>query len=1025
MWEVLEDGVEVENVISNNLAVLTRASLALLSTDATPASFWITNANNVITGNAAAGAQNYGFWINPEPHPTGASAGTTFGRGVCPQGAPLLNFSSNVAHSNGRYGLRIYSAVGGFFPTHSQCDTPSASNPYVSSSIRGLLSYRNKVNGVQISRVAALVISSAQIVDNGERGVEMPGAQGGLLVGPWGANVLEDTLIVGALAAGATALHRTGIETAAWHRLLVRRVTFSQFALPGMTAVTGLAKMQFTPQGGGWETRFEGITWEDAPHRIKWRHMHEGIFVDVDGSFTGTPGRPAVHLPSNGMLTDPRAFPECTSDTHVVAASHPGLVCVAPSLRFLRLAINNVRPSSALRYLDLLLRHDGSRGSYVAQDDATYLADKWRPVGDRFLVSMQVGAGLVRPTSVGAALWEEASGVWWPATSTLAGGGSFTFDEFSTDGTLRQTARTATLSADGGLIVWNDSFTPWVRCSVRPAGCVGPVRYDDIPTTSAPYGLKRRTHERGYVALLPVNRLYELEFNLDETSRVDVERFSFGIGELQDGEWLALRTAPAVRLPDHLETRFGGSLIDADWKTMPNGEGVSAASLVVDPSAASYARLQQLPSGAWHLDNHTQASVVVFRDSPTCASVVDPCIAQAGTFVADPCPESDPGCMLPPSPAPFDGARYVYQWSDPEAWNGTGVPVDGSSVVIPPDRHIVLDVSTARLQGLTIFGKLQCDEKASSLQLSAEWILIRGSASAPGELVCGEADAPFAGTLEVVLSGDRYSAGPALGTKTYGSKVLLVLGVLQLYAPEPSHAWTTLAQAAEAGAKELLVNGHVDWPAGGVVALPSTSYEPSEAESATLASVELLAGQTSRLTLTASLAFRHASSAEAHGGRSIEMRGEVAYLTRSIVVRGSDSDEAPEFRSLHVGETGAQLIVEEYAEVVSGAAYAEELGEARIVGVRIAQAGVHGYDDRPAVGFHNLGRLPSGHCILRMSVVENSFNVGVQVSRTSGVEMAHNVIYNSLGSSVRVQSAGNLLQSNLAIGAVTTLTYNG
>ena len=92
----LEDGVETKNEIVHNLGVLTRASLALLSTDATPATFWITNADNVLVGNAAAGSANYGFWINPEPHVTGASVGTPFATGVCPQGTPLLNFTDNV-----------------------------------------------------------------------------------------------------------------------------------------------------------------------------------------------------------------------------------------------------------------------------------------------------------------------------------------------------------------------------------------------------------------------------------------------------------------------------------------------------------------------------------------------------------------------------------------------------------------------------------------------------------------------------------------------------------------------------------------------------------------------------------------------------------------------------------------------------------------------------------------------------------------------------------------------------------------
>ena len=58
----IEDSVETKNVISHNLGVLTRASNALLNTDQTPATFWITNTDNDFEGNAAAGSDNYGFW---------------------------------------------------------------------------------------------------------------------------------------------------------------------------------------------------------------------------------------------------------------------------------------------------------------------------------------------------------------------------------------------------------------------------------------------------------------------------------------------------------------------------------------------------------------------------------------------------------------------------------------------------------------------------------------------------------------------------------------------------------------------------------------------------------------------------------------------------------------------------------------------------------------------------------------------------------------------------------------------------
>ena len=43
-----------------NLGLLTQVSSALLATDTTPATFWVTNPNNTIEGNHAAGGQGGG-----------------------------------------------------------------------------------------------------------------------------------------------------------------------------------------------------------------------------------------------------------------------------------------------------------------------------------------------------------------------------------------------------------------------------------------------------------------------------------------------------------------------------------------------------------------------------------------------------------------------------------------------------------------------------------------------------------------------------------------------------------------------------------------------------------------------------------------------------------------------------------------------------------------------------------------------------------------------------------------------------
>jgi len=59
----MEDGIETKNKILYNLAIATFATFGMLDTDQMPASFWITNPDNVYIGNHAAGSDHCNFWM--------------------------------------------------------------------------------------------------------------------------------------------------------------------------------------------------------------------------------------------------------------------------------------------------------------------------------------------------------------------------------------------------------------------------------------------------------------------------------------------------------------------------------------------------------------------------------------------------------------------------------------------------------------------------------------------------------------------------------------------------------------------------------------------------------------------------------------------------------------------------------------------------------------------------------------------------------------------------------------------------
>ncbi len=99
-----EDGVETDNKLIGNLVLGTRSvEDGLLPTDERAASFWITNPDNIIRNNVAAGSEGTGFWYALPEHPTGLSEND----GVWPRRTPLAEFKGNVAHSNGNVGLNV------------------------------------------------------------------------------------------------------------------------------------------------------------------------------------------------------------------------------------------------------------------------------------------------------------------------------------------------------------------------------------------------------------------------------------------------------------------------------------------------------------------------------------------------------------------------------------------------------------------------------------------------------------------------------------------------------------------------------------------------------------------------------------------------------------------------------------------------------------------------------------------------------------------------------------------------------
>ncbi|KAG2432951.1 hypothetical protein HXX76_008679 [Chlamydomonas incerta] len=385
----LEDGIETGNIIEGNLGFSTKASPALLNTDTTPATFWITNPNNTYRNNVAAGSDAYGYWVRLLDHPEGPSYTTS----VCPKFTPLGRFENNVAHSNIFYGLRVH-------PEYYPKKEPCADNKFqqVPAVFNGLTTYKNGVKGAIATQVGMVVFANITAADNGA-GPKMhivngkdngAGIEFSWIVDDRNrADValdnmagLRDSIIVSRTVGGfvgtagqwpASGRKITGIITQSpplgdpKHSALlsITNVTFVDYTGGQFFALEGCGKCK-TFQGGATsfmkQLRFVQSN-GGYPALSSWSYGHQGVYLDTDGSLINSQNLPPElmaalpwslatpggtwHSAVESELFDPA---ECVY-VRGTATANNGAIC-SPDLIFRRIMLNEHLPTS-IEFRDL------------------------------------------------------------------------------------------------------------------------------------------------------------------------------------------------------------------------------------------------------------------------------------------------------------------------------------------------------------------------------------------------------------------------------------------------------------------------------------------------------------------------------------------------------------------------------------------------------------------------------------------------------------------------------------------------
>ncbi|XP_076961678.1 fibrocystin-L [Callospermophilus lateralis] len=331
----IEDGIEHGNILQYNLAVFVQQSTSLLNDDVTPAAFWVTNPNNTIRHNAAAGGTHFGFWYRMNDHPDGPS----YDQNICQKRVPLGEFFNNTVHSQGWFGLWIFEE---YFPMQMGSCTSSVPVPAIFNS----LTTWNCQKGAEWVNGGALQFHNFVMVNNYEAGIETKRILAPY-IGGWGETngaVIKSAKIVGhldELGMGSAFCTSKGLVLPFSEGLTVSSVHFMNFDRPncvalGVTSITGVCN----DRCGGWSAKFVDIQYFYTPNKAGFRWEHEAVLIDVDGSLTGHKGYTVI---PHSSLLDPS---HCIQEDQW-SIGFPGSVCDA-SVSFHRLAFNKPSPVSLL-----------------------------------------------------------------------------------------------------------------------------------------------------------------------------------------------------------------------------------------------------------------------------------------------------------------------------------------------------------------------------------------------------------------------------------------------------------------------------------------------------------------------------------------------------------------------------------------------------------------------------------------------------------------------------------------------------
>lgn len=487
--------------------------------------------------------------------------------------------------------------------------------------------------------------------------------------------------------------------------------------------------------------------------------------------------------------------------------------------------------------------------------------------------------------------------------------------------------------------------------------------------THLPYVFKRlRSTGPGYMAHVQLNQTYDLVW-LEGQSFTNIS-YRTKISGFGFDDYIIMRQQYAMSLDS---TRVAGV-----------SDAVNA-SVLNNPTSAN--------TGDFSISNENQLSYII-KGGNFPLNERETTFATFRCFYLDCIPPAPP--TLPP-PIPMGRPENVMMWSNTSIWPNRVLPAEGDNVTIPRELYVLVDVPTLpRLGTLRIEGGMEMFDDRDRI-LEAGLIIIDG-----GRLVAGYPETPFQHNLRIILHGNNKTAellGFEFGSPTIGAKAIAVFGELILNAePQTSPTWSLLSETVNPGDTRLTLTGNVDWRAGDVIVVTSTSYDAFETEVFQVVSVSQ-----NTVNLNDTFKYTHLADEGTIGSVRYTIRAEVGRLSRTIVIENSEPELA------FSQGFGCRVLV-------SSNSVSDYRGTVQLQGVEFKGCGQLGYTDnfdpRFALAMFNTGGQSTSY--IRECSFHGGFNTAVGIFGTDEMTVTDNVIHSTVGPSMILDGAGHRVQRNLA-----------